>query len=41
MLQRTQDSLLDFLHRAPVAMLQTDLDGRVRLMTPRAAQLLV
>lgn len=33
-------ALLDFLYRAPVAMLQTDGDGRVELMTPRAAQLL-
>ncbi|WP_242478041.1 PAS domain-containing hybrid sensor histidine kinase/response regulator [Rubrivivax gelatinosus] len=34
-------SLLEFLYRAPVAMLQTDGDGQVQLMTPRAAQLLL
>lgn len=33
-------ALLEFLHRAPVAMLQTTGDGCVRLMTPRAAELL-
>ncbi|MGC4075483.1 MAG: ATP-binding protein [Rubrivivax sp.] len=33
-------ALLEFLYRAPVAMLQTDADGRVQLLTPRAAQLL-
>jgi signal transduction histidine kinase/CheY-like chemotaxis protein len=34
-------ALLEFLYRAPVAMLQTDGDGQVQLITPRAAQLLL
>jgi len=34
-------SLLRFLYRAPIAVVQTTLDGVVELMTPRAAQLLL